>query len=265
MEVSHLVVNGCSFSYCQGIDDPHINGWPALLASQLGVPVVNLSIGGSGNDSILRRTYEYFYQNQLLYPESKPLYIIAFSDAPRREEFFKKYKGKTVAEYMTLDLQASSIDLTATLSDVDNIDKVVEYSHLMNLSFEACERKKFISWNSIINLFKANNVPYLTGDFMPTRDENIEKYMKTNFKGLYDNALNDVNYAGDLSALTQHYTKLSCGHDSEEAMPIITKAFHSLLATNYDKIQFKNTEYLKLKQFYSYPALKHMSFNQWIN
>jgi len=265
MEISHLVVNGCSFTYCQGIEDPHLNGWPALLARQLGVPVVNLGLGGSGNDAILRRTYEYFYQNKLLYPKSKPLYIIAFSDAPRREEFFKKYKGKDVAEFMTLDLQASSIDLTATLSNAGELHKAIEYSHIMNLSYEACERKKFISWNSITNLLKSNEVPYLTGDFMPTRDDQIKYYMMKNFKGLYNNALRDENYVGDLSKLTEHIKKLPCGHDPKEAMPLVSSTFKNVLTKIYSNIKPICADYLKLNQYYPAAALKHMSFNQWIN
>ena len=56
MEISHLVVNGCSFTRCQGITNPDIDGWPALLAKKLNVPVVNLAKNGSGCDGIYLRT-----------------------------------------------------------------------------------------------------------------------------------------------------------------------------------------------------------------
>ena len=64
LEISHLVVNGCSFTYCQGLESPNTQGWPALLAKKLNVPVVNLAAPGSSNDGIYRRTYDYFYNDQ---------------------------------------------------------------------------------------------------------------------------------------------------------------------------------------------------------
>jgi hypothetical protein len=61
MDITHLVVNGCSWTYCQGLEDPKNQGWPKLLADQLGCEVVNLAIPGTGNDTIHRRTYEYVH------------------------------------------------------------------------------------------------------------------------------------------------------------------------------------------------------------
>lgn len=264
IEVSHLVVNGCSFTYCQGIEDPHLNGWPALLAKKLGVPVVNLAIGGSGNDSIQRRTYEYFYKNQKKYPNSKPLYITAFSGATRREEFFKKYDGNAVSRYMTLDLEASSIDLVATLSNPDNIHKAIEYSHVMNLSFEACERKKFLCWNSVVNLYKAHDIPYLTGDYLPTNHEDIEKYMIDYYPELYLNALEDKNCVGVIAEFTDHISKLSCGHETVEAMPVVCDLFYNKIKEVYGNIQPIESEFLNLKTFYRFESQKHLPYNHWL-
>ena len=86
VKLSHLVVNGCSFTYCQGLENPAEQGWPALLANKLKVPVVNLAIPGSGNDAIFRRTYEYFYLNKK--HNNFPLFINVWSFSGSREEFF---------------------------------------------------------------------------------------------------------------------------------------------------------------------------------
>jgi hypothetical protein len=51
IDVTHLVVNGCSWTYGTGLAHPKEQAWPALLAKQLGVPLVNLAIQGSGNDT----------------------------------------------------------------------------------------------------------------------------------------------------------------------------------------------------------------------
>jgi len=84
IEISHLVVNGCSHTYCQGIHNPKINGWPAIVANRLGVPLVNLGARGSGCDGILRRTYDYFYRD--LKNNNKPFYVIGWTGGTRREE-----------------------------------------------------------------------------------------------------------------------------------------------------------------------------------
>jgi len=87
LEISHLVVNGDSFTYCQGLENPMEVGWPALLAKKLNVPVVNLALRGSNNNSIVRRTYEYFYMDK----NTKPFYIIGFSHATREEDIIQSF------------------------------------------------------------------------------------------------------------------------------------------------------------------------------
>jgi len=87
LEISHLVVNGDSFTYCQGLENPMEVGWPALLAKKLNVPVVNLALCGCNNNSIVRRTYEYFYMDK----NTKPFYIIGFSHATREEDIIQSF------------------------------------------------------------------------------------------------------------------------------------------------------------------------------
>lgn len=263
-EISHIVVNGCSLTYCQGIPQPWINGWPALLAKKLGVPVINLAVGGSGNDGIQRRTYEYFYKSSKL--KGKPLFVVAFSHATRREEFFKSYKGNKIEDFHGLDLGASGLDLIATLG-LKQIPEHFEVAHIMNLSFEACERKKFLFWNSTINLFKANNIPYVTGDYMPTFDDNIVEYMEKNYNEIYSDCLNDKNSVGSVAKHTHHFKKLVCGHDPLEAMPVVAELFYNKIVENYGQIvPYNNDEkqYYTLKEFYPERTQRLMHFNEWI-
>lgn len=265
IEISHIVANGCSFTYCQGLPAPWVEGWPALLGKRLGVPVVNISTPGSGNDGILRRTYEYFYKNKHL--DGKPLYVVAFSHATRREEFFKKYRGKTIDEYFGLDLSASDIDFVAGLSYNETASELYELAHVMNMSYEACERKKFISWNSVVNLFKANNIPYITADYMPTYDDDVESYMKKNYNEIYSECLQDKNYIGKLSELTRKFKKLDCGHDPIEAMPVVCNEIYNKIVENYgtvNRYQGHGQNFLRLKEFFSERSQILQNWNLWL-
>jgi hypothetical protein len=87
LDISHLVVIGCSFSYGAGLENPKEDSWAALLSKKLNVPVVNLSSCGGGNDRIMRRLYEYHYLNSS--KNNNPLYIITFSHSSRREEYIR--------------------------------------------------------------------------------------------------------------------------------------------------------------------------------
>lgn len=268
IEVSHLVVNGCSYTYCQGLEAPWVQGWPALLAKKLGVPIVNLAVGGSGNDSIHRRTYEYYYKNKSLI--GKPLYIIAFSHATRREEFFKSYKGKEVEEYMGLDTSKSSIDLVGSLSSSKKQIEDFEFAHIMNLSYEACERKKFLFWNSVVNLFKANSIPYAVGDYMPSCSIPVHEYMMEHYREIYGEALLNKNSIGDITKITKHFKKLECGHEPIDAMPLICDTFYNKLIEIYGQIvpvtevDGQPINFLNLKEFYSQSVQKLMPWNLWL-
>mgnify|MGYP003351991979 CR=1 FL=1 len=84
VDVTHLVVNGCSWTYGEGLENPNKEAWPALLANHFGLPIVNLAVQGCGNQSITRRTFEYVYEN--LPTGSKPFFVISWSQDARKEE-----------------------------------------------------------------------------------------------------------------------------------------------------------------------------------
>jgi len=51
-----LAANGCSFTRGQELKDPATEAWPAVLATALGVPCVNLASDGASNRRIVRTT-----------------------------------------------------------------------------------------------------------------------------------------------------------------------------------------------------------------
>ncbi len=111
----------------------------ALLAQKLNVPVVNLGIMGSGNDAIYRRATEYYYLNKTT--NSKPFFIVAFSQALRREEYLAEYKGTTVGDFRTL----------ACYGD-EPIERAI-YEHIDTNGVYFMERRKLMHWLSIIMQF----------------------------------------------------------------------------------------------------------------
>jgi hypothetical protein len=92
MDVSHIVTVGCSFTYCQGLDDKLETGWPALVAKHFNAQLTNLAMPGIGNDTMHRRTYEYISEN-LKFQNSKPLVIVAWSQVNRHEQWYKQRQG----------------------------------------------------------------------------------------------------------------------------------------------------------------------------
>lgn len=273
LEISHLVVDGCSLTYCQGLENPHIDGWPALLAKKIGVPVVNLALGGSSNDGIQRRTYNYFYKSLEFYDskniKAKPFYINAMTYAGRREEYFKQYyQNPDIERYYCLDLSPNYDKITAIIdnhkTDINSIAAYVEYGYLLNFDLLASHIKKLHHWASLVNLYKANNISYATADYIPTYNEEVEFIVKSRYKSLI-NLLYDENYLGDFADLTRHLPKLPCQHDGLEAQQVVCDYIYDKLLKQYGDIVVCPIETVyKLKQFYiTEPLSKLARSSQW--
>jgi len=202
MDITHLVVNGCSWTYCQGLDDPKTQGWPALVARELCIPVVNISLPGSGNDAIHRRTYEYVYQN--LPTGSKPLFLIFWSQYWRREAWHELGNGS--GDYRGIhpepDLKTSAYD--------DH-----ERALITHWNDEDFLRKTLLYKLSTINLFRSLDIPFLITDRATPEDPlpDVGITMK-------DAILQDTCHLvmdDQESLLINVYPKLPCGHDGVEA------------------------------------------------
>lgn len=242
MEISHIVTVGCSFTYCQGLNKPATEGWPALLANKLYTKVVNLGLPGVGNDNIHRRTYEYFYKNQAASDHNVkgvPLFVIAWSQPWRREAWFQNEFGNVpiYKDYGTVSL-------------ADNTAKNdYESALLANWNEEDFIRKTLLYKLSLQNLFKSNNIPYIMTDYMYqlTNSESNDRVVKK-FPELIS-AVDAKHVAYPLYELTNDFTKLPCGHDGPDAQIAVASYLTQKIRETYPDAIFINKKYLTLTQY----------------
>lgn len=232
MEITHLVVNGCSWTYCQGLPDLTVNGWPALLAKKLGVPLVNLAVPGSGNDTIHRRTYEYYFED--LPNNNKPLYVIGWTQPWRREAWCRKYYNKNLPQGYV------------SISFPDNKPKnFYEAALLDNWSEEDFLRRTMLYQLSLDSLFKAHDSPYIFGSFVNVNNAEtpavVEKY-----KNHFDFVDSNIN---PIYKLIQHCERLPCGHEGQESMHITADYLYDQLITKYGSFTPVTGSHITLKDF----------------
>jgi len=251
LEISHLVTNGCSFTYCQGLYDPPTEGWPRLLANKLGVPVVNIAAPGSSNDGIYRRTYEYFYKN--LPTGSKPLFVVAMSQNTRREEYLIENEYGIYQDYSNICVHDK---LTLSKEIYRNMDD-------MGICF--MEVKKLIQWQSIINLFESTNTPYVTSDYIPdtSTDDFVGKYIRKNHPGLHHSIRTNPNTLKNFVFVTRDYPKaLDNGHDGPEAQVVLADYIYNQLIRRHGEIKPIDNDFVSLKTYNPQPK-PLMIRNQW--
>jgi len=217
LEISHLVVNGCSFTYGQNLKDREQNNWGALLAKKIGVPVVNLANPGAGCDRIFRTTHEYFFKDNT--KNNKPFYIIAWTSALRREEWQIAHKG-----YYNINLVDPVTNLSAAFLEQMNEQGMVEYV-----------RKKYVYWARIINLFTTFQINNFMTEFFPSYEYTEIQLRKFN-PYLYDYITKNKNNVERFFDLTKDLPKLTCGHDTLETQHILAEYCYKELQTRYGEI-----------------------------
>jgi hypothetical protein len=232
-EITHLVTNGCSFTYCQGLEKPSEQGWPALVAKQLGVPIVNLALMGCGNDSIHRRTYEYVYEN--LPTGSKPLVIIGWSQYWRQEQWYNIYPGHKMAftlnDYKLISMPGSSPNGSEEKNLLDH------WNH------ENFYRRTMIYKLSLANLFKTFNIPYImsdySGDFRYEGFDEARKKLPTMIQ-----EANSVDGCTNRNFVEVTYDcpKLPCGHDGLEAQTVLSDYIMTEVDRLYGEIKVLPTD-----------------------
>jgi hypothetical protein len=198
---SHLVVNGCSFTYCQGLDNPLEEGWPKLLADKLNIPLINIAENGCGNGRIARTTIDFLYEN----PLPNPLYVVAFSQSLRRDEYYKNGNS-----YRQLHVVGKPKVLLTSY----------EKAYLDNFDILESIKVKARHWIGLINTFKANNIKYLVTDFIPNSNDDINQ-LKITHKNMWEAIESDTNRIENLCNLTIGMPKLPCGHDDYPTMPVL--------------------------------------------
>lgn len=236
MDITHLVVNGCSWTYCQGLEKPQEQGWPALVAKQLGVKVVNLAVRGCGNDSIQRRTYEYVYEN--LPTNSKPLFVVAWSQYWRKEAWQKSYyTDPNHNDYAIISLPDSK----------PNTD--LERALLENWSNEDHYRRTYLAKLSLKNLFENQNIPYLMSDYARDDIPNVIEKIKSRFPNMVNEVLNNPYQIKGLHYISEKHKPLPCGHDDIAAQQEVAEFILSELKRLHGEVNPINEPYLDLSEF----------------
>ena len=231
--VSHIVANGCSYTYGEELDVPSKQSWPALLAQKMNMNLVNIARPGSGNDGILRRTIEYYYYNLLRY-NSTPLFVIALSFHTRREEYFSYLQDyKHLIKY-------------------ENIEDMDDAERYFFLNSEDCVRhkEKLFQWLHLINFFRINDIPYIIGDYMP----DIEHFDLTP-PPIVKLLMNDERYCGLIPDFTRHLPKKPEFHDGEEAQEVVANLYHDYINKNYE-LSITDSKYLRHDEFFTKKQLK---------
>lgn len=232
LDISHLVVIGCSFSYGDGLDNPKEDSWAGLLSKKLNVPVVNLSSRGGGNDRILRRLYEYHYLNSS--KNNNPLYILAFSHSSRREEYIR-----TANDYMVVSMKD---DPEQMKKDPFSAPSILNYDPLI------AARKKLMVRSYIQDFLALHNINYLTTDFMPDSEDELQK-LREIYPTVYEKIYTDKHRLKNLCEISIKYPRLPCGHDDVEAQLEMEKYVHDELIVRYGNPTIKHQDYTTLRQY----------------
>lgn len=245
MKVSHLVVNGCSWTFCEGLEKPHIQGWPALVAEEFNLPVVNLAVPGSGNDGIHRRTYEYAFEDRA--NNNHPFYIIAWTQPWRREAWCKKLYNPNIRHdgYNTISFPHKSPSNS------------LEYAVLDTWSDEDFYRKTRLYRLSLDSLFRSNNIEYLSSFFSDEEYNGIQyedkigiTSIKARFASTTKYLLTNTNKLQDFFRIADPYPKTPCGHEGLEGNKAVADYIINEIKIKYNTIEPVNEKYLSLSNYY---------------
>lgn len=234
IDVSHLVVLGCSFTYGQGLTDPKQESWAAILADRLNVPVVNLASLGSGNDRIMRKLFEYYY---LDHKDNNPLYIIAFSHSSRREEYISAEN-----DYRVIDMHPSALR-----SD----DKDFSKPAIINYNQEIASAKKLMIQSYVLDFLHTHNLNYLITDFLPDLYIDLTRLQQTH-PAAYSKVHSDPYKLVDLNTFSGQYVPLECGHDGPEAHQAIANYIQDEINVRFGEVNSITKPFVSLKEFKHY-------------
>lgn len=238
--ISHLVVNGCSYTYCEGLENPSTQGWPALLAKKLNVPVVNLAMPGTGNHRIYRKTVDYFFKDT----GSNPFYLLGMTSCTRMEQY-----SRHVSDYIAINLINQPYPALWE-------NKFVRLMQRGNDPLILAKAKLDI-WLSIINLFKSTDTNYLMTDML-VNGYDIDDELSELHPRLFDYTINDPNHAKDYMKYTGNLSKLPCNHYDAEAQIKISEYLYQELTDRYI-VNTVSADYLKLKDFYTTSEATYIS------
>lgn len=232
INISHIVVIGCSLSYGQGLNNIKQDSWAGVLAKKLNVPIVNLSTRGGGNDRIMRRLFEYHALDSN--NDNNPLYVIAFSHSSRREEYFVELNNYSVVD-MHEALEGATPE-NFSFPCVHNYDSFIS------------ARKKLMIRSYILDFFKANDTKYLVTDFMPDHEDELEQ-LSTLYPKPYEKIYSDKFRLEDLREISIKYPRLPCGHDDVEANSEIANYVYDELIARHGSANVTDMKFATLKDY----------------
>lgn len=249
IKISHLVVNGCSYAYCSGLENIREQGWPSLVAKKLNVPIVNLAVRGSGNDGIFRRTYEYFFLNQPL--NNFPFCINTMSFSGRREEFFVTFNNMHLNDI-----------LITTLKGDNDFEKMMLNNLTTDEGMLFAERKKLLFWTACLELFENHDIPYLTSDFIPTEKKYLDK-LKDIFPNQYKFVHENKNKLNNLNEVAGNYDRVMSGHFGPIAQQVLAEYIYNSIIERYDiEVVAPESGFVDLESYYTNTPNLHKN-NEW--
>lgn len=244
MKISHLVTNGCSWTYGQDLYNPLTQSWPARLADLLGLPVVNLAVPGSGNDGIYRRTAEYLSLD--LDNDVKPLVVIAWSQY-WRTEFWNKLllatHKTTKADYSQIVIPDDGSELTPTQKSLlDQWDLEFHFKRAIMIKF------------SMYNLLRNFNIPYImcdyTGNWRECKEQvEIKDTWYASLIKILEKDTNHLNFP--LHHVSEPYPRIT-GHDGPEGSLAIAERLKYEIELRYQLEHDTQAKYHTLKDYCPY-------------
>jgi len=228
LKISHLVVNGCSYTYGHGIWDPIKDAWPSIIAKRLGVPLINLAIPGQGNTAIYRRTMEYFYKD--LFHNNNPFYIHAYSQSSRREV------------YLADTQQFSIIGGNEAHTRVEKEMILNSDEHYYCL----LARDKLHRWASINALLDSHNVPHMMSDYMPECHAATINYIEEHDTILKNELDIHPGKLRDFNRVTRDIEKTSCLHETKEGHQYLADYIWKEIENRFDNIEVVDLTHAKL-------------------
>ena len=229
--ISHLVVNGCSFAYGQGLAEPTEQSWPALLAKKLGVPLVNLALPGYGNEAIHRRTINYVY-NSL---NNNPFFIHAYTHSSRREIYVK-----------TDDCHRPRHDFCMVSAGFCKEVESAILTQTDEYNLKLLEERKQHYWASINGLLDSKNISHLMSDQIPEHSLNVEAWLLKHNFNMVTELDNHPGRIKDLHLITEHLEKLPCGHETVEGNQAVAEYIWNEINKRYDTIEVADQPYKTL-------------------
>lgn len=236
MQFTHLVTNGCSWTYGTGLSKIKETAWPARLAYMLRSDVVNLAVPGTGNESITRRTYEYVYENKKF--NNQPLFVLVFSQLWRKEVWMHDYYGSETNDYCTM----------YPAQQRNGNPQEVAWLHEFNE--EDFLRKNMLVKFAAKNLFDSLGYPFIICDFC---DNDVKLDYINQVKNRFPNWYSEYVSINDISNLDSFVTaldKTDCNHPGPSSQEVLADIIYQAIIKKYNSYEVvRNCDFLKLKDY----------------